>query len=113
MSTRNEEPACEPAHYLPLSPAFFPILVGVFLVLLVLLQLGVLRYAYIYGPGTWSPDGPGRRPCVHVDAAAQAAANALSRGEPGVYNVGEDDPTLSSEKAKQLLGFDPDFRLTL
>ena len=73
----------------------------------------VLRYAYIYGPGTWSPDGPGRRPCVHVDAAAQAAANALSRGEPGVYNVGEDDPTLSSEKAKRLLGFDPDFRLTL
>jgi nucleoside-diphosphate-sugar epimerase len=73
----------------------------------------VLRYAYFYGPGTWSPEGPGRRPCVHVDAAAQAAANALTRGEPGVYNVGEDDPSLSSEKAKRLLGFDPDFRLTL
>ena len=54
-----------------------------------------------------------RRPAVHVDAAAQAAANALSRGEPGIYNVGEDDPTLSSEKARRLLGFDPDFRLTL
>ena len=71
----------------------------------------VLRYAYFYGPGTWSPDGPGRRPAVHVDAAALVAANALSRGEPGIYNVGEDDPTLSSDKAKRLLGFDPAFRL--
>jgi len=71
----------------------------------------VLRYAYFYGPSTWSPDGPGRRPCVHVDAAAQVAANALTRGEPGVYNVGEDDPTLSSDKARRLLGFDPGFRM--
>jgi nucleoside-diphosphate-sugar epimerase len=73
----------------------------------------VLRYAYFYGPGTWSPDGPGRRPCVHVDAAAQVAANALTRGAPGLYNIGEDDPSLSSENAKRLLGFDPGFRLTL
>jgi nucleoside-diphosphate-sugar epimerase len=71
----------------------------------------VLRYGYFYGPGTWSPDGPGRRPCVNLDAAAQVAANALTRGEPGLYNIAEDDPTLSSEKAKRLLGFDPDFRL--
>jgi nucleoside-diphosphate-sugar epimerase len=71
----------------------------------------VLRYAYFYGPGTWSADAPGRRPGVHVDAAAQAAANAVTRGEPGIYNVGEDDPTLSSEKAKRLLGFDPGFRI--
>lgn len=34
-------------HYLPLSLPFFAILVGVFAVLLVLLQLGVLRYAYL------------------------------------------------------------------
>jgi nucleoside-diphosphate-sugar epimerase len=71
----------------------------------------VLRYGYFYGPGTWSPDGPGRRPCVNLDAAAQVAANALTRGEPGLYNIAEDDPTLSSEKAKRLIGFDPDFRL--
>jgi nucleoside-diphosphate-sugar epimerase len=70
----------------------------------------VLRYGYFYGPGTWSPDGPGRRPCVNLDAAAHVAANALTRGEPGLYNIAEDDPTLSSEKAKRLLGFDPDFR---
>jgi uncharacterized membrane protein len=35
-----------PLHYLPLKPTFFSILVGVFLVLVVLVQLGVLRYAY-------------------------------------------------------------------
>ena len=34
-------------HYLPLTPEFFSILVGLFVVLLVLVQLGVLRYAYM------------------------------------------------------------------
>ena len=71
----------------------------------------VLRYAFFYGPGTWSPDGPMRRACVHVDAAAQACVAALTKGEPGIYNIGEDDSGLSSEKAKRLLGFDPDFRI--
>lgn len=71
----------------------------------------VLRYGYFYGPGTWAPDGPGKRPCVHVDAAAQVCAAALTRGAPGLYNVAEDDPSLSSEKAKRLLGFDPGFRM--
>lgn len=71
----------------------------------------VLRYGYFYGPGTWAPDGPGKRPCVHVDAAAQVCAAALTRGAPGLYNVAEDDPTLSSEKARRLLGFEPGFRM--
>jgi nucleoside-diphosphate-sugar epimerase len=73
----------------------------------------VLRYGYFWGPGTWAGDKPGRRPCVNLDAAAQACANALSRGEPGIYNIAEDDPGLSSEKAKRLLGFDPNFRLSI
>jgi uncharacterized membrane protein len=34
-------------HYFPLSPTFFSILVGMFLVLVVLIQVGVLRYAYV------------------------------------------------------------------
>jgi uncharacterized membrane protein len=33
-------------HYLPLTPTFFSILVGVFLMLVALIQLGILRYAY-------------------------------------------------------------------
>ena len=34
-------------HYLPLALPFFFILVGLFVALLVLIQLGVLRYAYM------------------------------------------------------------------
>jgi len=34
-------------HYLPLTPEFFSILVGLFVIVLVLVQLGVLRYAYM------------------------------------------------------------------
>jgi nucleoside-diphosphate-sugar epimerase len=70
----------------------------------------VLRYGFLYGPGTWSPNGPLRAPAVHVDAAAQAALLALSKGKPGIYNVAENDPGLSSEKAKRDLGFDASFR---
>ena len=70
----------------------------------------VLRYGFFYGPGTWSPAGRTRTPAVHVDAAAQAALLAVNKGRPGVYNVAEDDPALSSEKAKRELGFDAAFR---
>ena len=34
-------------HYLPLTPGFFSILVGIFGIVFVLLQLGALRYAYV------------------------------------------------------------------
>jgi uncharacterized membrane protein len=34
-------------HYLPLSPTFFSFLVGLFILLLVLIQVGALRYAYL------------------------------------------------------------------
>jgi nucleoside-diphosphate-sugar epimerase len=72
----------------------------------------VLRYGFFYGPGTWSPQGATRRPAVHIDAAARAALLALERGKPGIYNIAEDDPGLSSEKAKRELGFDAGFRIT-
>ena len=69
----------------------------------------VLRYGLLYGPGTWS-EGPGRKPALHVDAAAQAAVLALSRGEPGIYNIADDDGAVSIEQARAELGFDPAFR---
>jgi len=34
-------------HYLPLTPGFFSILVGIFLIVFILLMLGALRYAYL------------------------------------------------------------------
>jgi len=71
----------------------------------------VLRYGFFYGPGTWSGDQPARTPAVHVDAAAQATVLALSKGKRGIYNIAEDDPRLSSEKARRELGFDAGFRL--
>jgi len=71
----------------------------------------VLRYGFFYGPGTWSPDDPLRAPAVHVDAAAQAAFAALTKAKSDIYNIADDDPTLSSEKAKRAFGFDPAFRI--
>jgi nucleoside-diphosphate-sugar epimerase len=69
----------------------------------------VLRYGLLYGPGTWT-DGPTRKPPVHVDAAAQVALLALTQGG-GVYNIADDEGTVSIEKARNELGFDPAFRL--
>jgi len=69
----------------------------------------VLRYGKLYGPGTGfdarSPGGP-----VHVDAAAEAALRAISKGG-GIYNIAEDDGTVSSERAKAELGWRADFRI--
>lgn len=68
----------------------------------------VLRYGYLYGPGTWY-DTPPKPPSIHVDAAAHAAWLAIGKGE-GVYNVAEDDGAVSIARAKRDLGFDPAFR---
>jgi nucleoside-diphosphate-sugar epimerase len=70
----------------------------------------VLRYGLLYGPGTWT-EGPARKPPLHVDAAAQAALLAVARGATGTYNIADDDGTVSIEKARRELGFDPAFRL--
>ena len=70
----------------------------------------MLRYGFFYGPGTWSPETP-RKPALHIDAAAQATVLALAKAKHGVYNIAEDDPSLSSEKAKRDFGFDAGFRV--
>ena len=70
----------------------------------------VLRYGRLYGPGTWTDIAKGSGP-LHVDAAAQAALLVVTHGEPGIYNVAEDDGAVSSEKAKRELGFDAAFRM--
>jgi nucleoside-diphosphate-sugar epimerase len=69
----------------------------------------VLRYGYLYGPGTWY-EAPPKPPSVHVDAAAHAALLAVSKGS-GVYNIADDDGAVSSAKAVHELGFDPAFRI--
>jgi 2-alkyl-3-oxoalkanoate reductase len=70
----------------------------------------VLRYGFFYGPGsTYAPGGyiarevqrrrfpivgrgSGVFSFVHVDDAAAATAAAVERGEPGIYNVVDDEP---------------------
>lgn len=71
----------------------------------------VLRYGQFYGPGTGFDDPPQGGP-VHVDAAADAARRAVTRGAGGIYNVAEDDGTVSIAKAVRDLAWDPDFRYT-
>lgn len=75
----------------------------------------VLRYGFFYGPGTpyaaggYFADqvrrrrlpivggGSGVTSFVHVEDAAMATVLAVARGEPGVYNVCDDDPAPSRE----------------
>ena len=70
----------------------------------------VLRYGFLYGPGTWyAPDGfmaelarkrqlaiigsgEGRSSFIHVDDAAAATVLALDQGKPGIYNITDDEP---------------------
>lgn len=72
----------------------------------------VLRFGYFYGPGTWY-DTPSRTPSIHIEAAARATMQAISKGKPGIYNIAEDGPAVSSEKAKQDFGFDPQGRIRM
>jgi 2-alkyl-3-oxoalkanoate reductase len=70
----------------------------------------VLRYGYFYGPGTaYAPDGAtaelvrkrrfpvvgggrGIISFIHVDDAADATVLAVERGQPGIYNIVDDEP---------------------
>jgi nucleoside-diphosphate-sugar epimerase len=77
----------------------------------------VLRYGWLYGPGTYYDrdgsqtddfhkrrmpivgKGTGTFSFVHVEDAASATVAAVERGEPGIYNVVDDDPAPMSEWA--------------
>lgn len=69
----------------------------------------VLRYGYLYGPGTGN-DAPSGAGSVHVDAAAYAALLAAERGATGIYNVSEPGGEADTHKARQQLHWLPDFR---
>lgn len=64
----------------------------------------VLRYGQFYGPGTATPTPRGSTP-VHVEAAAWAAVLAVQRDARGIYNIAEEGPELSTEKARRELGW--------
>lgn len=71
----------------------------------------ILRYGRFYGPETGAETPPGGV-SVHVDAAAWAAALAIDRGGPGIYNVVDDGGTAANAKARRELGWEPGFRVT-
>lgn len=70
----------------------------------------VLRYGHFYGPGTgYAMDGGiaeavrrrqmpiigggrGVFSFIHVDDAAEATVHTVQNGEPGIYNIADDDP---------------------
>jgi nucleoside-diphosphate-sugar epimerase len=68
----------------------------------------VLRYGSLYGPGTAYTERPDGPTSVHVAAAARAAALAVARGGPGIYNVVDEGGTVSAALARRVLGWDPD-----
>ena len=70
----------------------------------------ILRYGKLYGPGTGFAT-PAHGGPLHVDAAADAARRAITRGMPGIYNIAEEDGAVSSRKAAVELGWKPDFRI--
>jgi nucleoside-diphosphate-sugar epimerase len=71
----------------------------------------VLRYGNLYGPEASESlvelvrkrrfpvigDGAGVWSWIHVDDAAAATVAALERGDPGLYNIADDDPAPTSE----------------
>lgn len=69
----------------------------------------VLRYGKLYGPGTGFDTSPPGGP-VHVDAAAHAARLSVLSEHSGKFNIAEEDGTISSAKAKAMLGWNPSFR---
>ena len=69
----------------------------------------VLRYGRLYGPGTGFDHANGKA-SLHVDAAADAARRALSDGQ-GIYNIAEEDGTVSCIKAKAELNWSAEFRI--
>lgn len=69
----------------------------------------VLRYGFLYGPGTVSAEREDR-PAVHVAAAARATALAVTSDARGIFNVVDDGEDVSNERARSVLGWDPNDR---
>ncbi len=70
----------------------------------------VLRFGKLYGPDTGF-EFPAPGGALHVDAAADAARRAVSRGKAGAYNIAEEDGTVAVEKARAELDWRADFRI--
>ena len=71
----------------------------------------ILRYGQFYGPGTGFDIPSATPPTVHVEAAADAARRAVTRGSSGIYVVAEDAEGVPTERARRELAWSAAFRL--
>ena len=94
-------------------PVLLPVLPGQCSVLLKkgLMRIPLLGTAMRLGKFVPVERGQRREAAQASVAAAQAALLAVTRGQSGIYNIADDDGTVSIEKARKELGFDPAFRL--
>ena len=69
----------------------------------------VLRFGLLYGPGT-SSETPNGSCTLHVEAAAYAALRSIESGERGVFNIVDDNGPVANRKARDTLGWYPEFR---
>lgn len=71
----------------------------------------VLRNGLLYGEGTGFDQPVDFVPAVHVEAAAHAAFLAIKCTTNAIYNIADNDERLSTQKAKNELKWNPDFRM--
>ena len=67
----------------------------------------VLRYGQLWGDGTGADTSEGKDIPLHVDGAVSAALRAVGHGQPGVYNIADDERRLDLSRARQVLGWSP------
>lgn len=73
----------------------------------------VLRNGLLYGKDTGFDTPVDFVPPVHVDAATHASLLALNYEKNGIFNITDDDERVVTSKAKELLNWDPEFRMGL
>ncbi|WP_148625177.1 NAD-dependent epimerase/dehydratase family protein [Aliarcobacter cryaerophilus] len=71
----------------------------------------VLRNALLYGKGTGFEKAVDYLPCVNVDAVVYANFLVLKCEKNEIFNVGDDDKRLNSEKIKKALSWRADFKI--
>ena len=71
----------------------------------------ILRNGLLYGEGTGFDTPVEYVPPVHVDAAVHAALLALNYENNDIFNITDDDKRVITSKAKELLNWNPEFRM--
>lgn len=71
----------------------------------------ILRNGLLYGEGTGFDEAVKYLPSVHVEAASHAILLAINCAKNSIYNIADDDERLLTEKAKNELKWNPDFRI--